>query len=82
MRLLPSASKECQNIYQESINVNGECSNCKANLQEYDETQNQLEIKKILDDRKSMKEDIDVTKNVNKKDKASIKFEKDDDREL
>lgn len=66
--LLPPPSKECHDIYEESMNIDGACNNFRFGLQEYDETKNHLEIKNILDERKGLKEEIYVTRNVNAKD--------------
>ena len=95
--LLPPPSKECHDIYEESMNIDGACNNCRFGLQEYDETKNHLEIKNILDERKGLKEDIGVTRDVDtrdedvrdsntsnteRKEKASLGFKVADDRDL
>ena len=78
--LLPPASNECREIYQDSININGSADKCRFEMQRYDEKENVNEIREILEERKNLKKNInnvDITKNIKQEDIDNSNISKD-----
>ena len=78
--LLPPASNECREIYQDSININGSADKCRFEMQRYDEKENVNEIREILEERKNLKKNInnvDITENIKQEDIDNSNISKD-----